>query len=547
VARYAASRRSFLKAIGATALVMPFYRLLERSALGNSPNGPPARLVLAYSPHGRAIELWRPGSGFVIDSRSELQVFDDAATYGVSLKDKLTVIDGLDIKVGYELYAAVGQNSSAFGHNASSCLWTGSNPRPDGSLLPQCESIDYFLAITNKLGNATPFPLVSVSADHSQAPNSVKCSGPNGTPQTAYTDPIALFTALFGSFMPGTSTQATADLLARKKSTLDYIQGTIASLQTRLGTTEKAKLDQHLTAIREIENRLSAQVSSSCMVPSAPKPCPSGITDEQCTADPSVCYCAPDFVWDEYNSYANDSNIAILTQALICDLTRFVNLEIRDTSFPITDLPTPYPPIPGINQFGSNYPYAGSYPSWYNGGAGAEQCSGGDCIHNDVAHVYRQSEDFTPSTSQDQLCSQIRLSRAKKYHMGKLATLAAGLETAGLLDSSLIVSTSEVGDPAGHDSLFMPFIMVGNVNGYFKTGQHVLMPNDKTSAGYLDKFDSSHDPYFDRQNSHNALLVTICNAFGANIMEYGVSANPNASLTTQGTAALQAALAAIKA
>jgi hypothetical protein len=546
-AKYAASRRSFLRAVGATAFALPFYRLLERSALGDPPSGPPARLVLAYSPHGRAIEFWRPGPGFTIDPRSELQVFDDAATYGVSLKDKLTVVDGLDIKVGYELYAAIGQSSSAFGHNATCCLWTGSNPRPDGSLLPQCESIDYFLSITNKLGANNAFPLVSVSGNWSQSPSFVKCSGPNGTPQTSYSDPIGLFTALFGNFNPSGSAQATADLLARKKSTLDYIQGTLTSLQARLGATEKAKLDQHLSAIREIENRLSAQVSSSCMAPAAPTPCPDGITDEQCTVNANVCYCAPGFVWDEYASYANDSYIAILTQALVCDLTRFVNLEIRDTSFPLTDVPVPYPPVPGINQFGPSYPYASSYPSWYGGGLGAEQCGGGDCVHNDVAHMYRQTQDFTPSTDQNQLCSQIRLSCAKKYHMSKLATLAAGLRTAGMLDETLIVSTSEVGDPSGHDSLFMPFLLIGNANGYFKTGQHVIMPNDQASPGYLSKFDSTQDPYFDRQNSHNALLVMICNAFGVPVTEYGVSANPKPSLTTQGSLALQAALAAIKA
>jgi Protein of unknown function (DUF1552) len=551
------SRRNFIKAIGATALALPFYRLLERSALGDGPSGPPARLVLAYSPHGRSIEFWRPGAGFAIDPNSELQVFDDATTYGVSLKNYLTVVDGLDIKVGYELLTAVGDKSAAFGHNATAMLWTGSNPRPDGSYLPQCASIDYFLAVTNQLGNATQFPLVAYSQDHSQTANAAKCYGPNGTPQTSYTKPQDLFQALFANFMnPSGNAQATADLIARKKSTLDYIQGTLTSLQSRLGPTEKAKLDQHLTAIREIENRLSTQAGGAgCMAPSAPTICdPNVATDAACVIDPSKCYCADaNYNVPKYSSYSNDTMLAILTQALLCDLTRFVNIEVNDSSFPLTDVPEGFPAIPGNSQYGSTYPYENSYPPWYPAGTntsgppGTEQCTGGDCIHNDVAHVYRQTSNFVPSTETDMLCGQIRLARAKKYHMSKLATMAATLKGANLLDSTLIVSNSEVGDPGGHNSLFMPLIMVGNVNGYFKTGQHVIMPNDQASPGYLDKFDSTQDRYYDRQNPHNALLVMICNAFGVPVTSYGVSANPNPLLTTQGSAALQAALAAIKA
>ena len=548
--KYRSSRRSFIKAIGATALTLPFYRLLERSALGDGPSGPPARLVLAYSPHGRSMEYWRPGPGFVIDALSELQVFDDATTFGVSLKNQLTVVDGLDIKVGYELYSAVGPQASAFGHNSCSCLWTGSNPRTDGSFQPQCASIDYFLAITKGLGSPTPFPLVAFGGDHSQSPGNAKCFGPNGTAQTTYSRPTDLFNALFGNFMTqNTNAQAAADLIARRKSTLDYIQGTITGLQSRLGPTEKAKLDQHLTAIRQIENRLSTMATASCTAPQAPVPCdPAKASDSKCIADPTLCYCEdPFYNLSSYSSYSNDTVVAILTQALICDLTRFVNVELADSSEPLTDLPNMYPPVPGNNQYGSTYQYSSSYPSWYAGGAGIEQCGGGDCVHNDVAHMYRQSPDFTKATDQSDMMSQIRLARAKKYHMSKLATMGAGLQSAGILDNSLIVSTSEVGDPAGHDSMFMPFIMLGNANAYFKVGQHVIMPNDRASAGYLDKFDAPNDPYYDRQNSHNALLVMICNAFGANVTNYGVSANPNSSLTLSGSSAVQAALAPLKA
>jgi hypothetical protein len=524
--KFLASRRSFLKAVGASAAMLPFFRLLERSALGDSPAGPINRLVLFTSEHGRAIEFWRPGAGFAIHPSSELQVFDDATTYGVNLKSQLNVIDGLDLKCAYE--------SSSNGHTGYPSIWTGSNGIVQSApvTVPKCESIDYFLAITNNLGAATAFPLVSFGAR-----DYIKCHGLNGAPQSPYQEPSDLFNALFANFTvpgnPSSNGQAAADALARGKSTLDYIMGSITSLQTRLSAPEKAKLDQHLTSIRQIENRLvgapGAVANASCAQPSAPVACNPVPDGDPCGSNPQACYCEDTFYnWQGFANYSNDTVNAIMFEALNCDLTRFANIETRDNAMPLTDIS---PPILGQDTLSAD-------------------CSNGDCIHNAIAHQYKSTQyngGYVQggNASDPNLSSQQRLARAKKYHMSYIADMASKLQAAGLLGSTLIASCSDIGDPSVHDSNWLPFITVGNVNGYFKTGQHVLMPNDFTDPNYVDKYNLASDPEFTHMNPHNAMLTMIVNAFGVPVTSYGVSTNGLA--TTQGSAALLSALSVLKA
>jgi hypothetical protein len=153
------SRRCFVRAIGSSALAFPFYRLLEHSAIGAATAIPPLRFVSIWIPNGCPLDFWRPQAGFDIShANSALQPLDDPATYGVSLKDRLVVVDGLDNKVANECKSA--------GHGAGASIWTASTlSRPNSGGSPACESIDQYLAVTKGLGKATRFPSVSYKAD----------------------------------------------------------------------------------------------------------------------------------------------------------------------------------------------------------------------------------------------------------------------------------------------------------------------------------------------------------------------------------------------
>jgi hypothetical protein len=298
-----------------------------------------------------------------------------------------------------------------------------------------------------------------------------------------------MFNSLFGSFVPPgqQNTQAQLDAIARGKSSLDFVTGTLSSLQSRLASAEKAKLDQHLTAIRQIENRLQAPPSATCSLPTNPDPNGS-IGDSR----------------DGDGDWINSVVIAMLVQAIACDLTRFVQFTLQDTSNPLgsdSQDPGVSPSIPPVN------PPSGQACS---DGLG----STGDCVHQDVAHKYVASSPFTigggsGGNGQSDITSQIRLARAKKYSYSYVASFASQLDALGLLDCTLMMTMDDVGNPALHDSQGLPCILVGGANGAIKMGQH-LMLNDAPQ---------------------NAVFVAIANAFGAPISSYGVSKNPS---TTSG-------------
>jgi hypothetical protein len=453
---YPTSRRTFLKAVGTACATMPFVRLLERSALGDPASGPTLRFVGVRHGNGRPTEFWRPTAGFGITGPNQsLQPFDDAATYGTSFKNNLIVIDGIQNTVANE--------SNSGGHASTPCIWTGSINSPSG---PQCESIETFLGVTNGLGNDTLFPTTLYGPSAAYAPS--------GTLLDSITNPQWLFSTLFAKLIPSNlSPQDQAAATARGKSTLDFITSSLTGLQNRLASPEKTLLDQHLTAIRQIENRLVAPAPSCPSVPTMP-------------ASASTVN----------GDYVNQTVLSIITQAIACDLTRFLQITLSDPGSQIGSTaqdPGVVPPLPAA------YPPSGMTCS-------DSPNASADCDHLDVAHKYVASSPFTlgGGGAPSDVTSQIRLARLNKYYMSQLASFMQQLKQYSLLDNTLIMTMTDVGNPALHDCSGIPVLLLGGANGYFKMGQNVVLP---------------------ALTPQNAVLVSVANAFGVPITKYGVSSN----------------------
>jgi hypothetical protein len=82
-------------------------------------------------------------------------------------------------------------------------------------------------------------------------------------------DLYALYDRVFGSSTANSAAdQAAAQArLAQRKSVLDLIANDLTTLEKRLGPNERQKVDIHLTAVRDFENRLSVNtgpVSAAC-------------------------------------------------------------------------------------------------------------------------------------------------------------------------------------------------------------------------------------------------------------------------------------------
>lgn len=469
------SRRAFLRALGATCAALPFARLLERSALGQA-TPTPLRFVGISIGNGTPVEFWRPQSGFTISNTNQsLQPFDDAVTYGTSFKNRLVVVDGISNLVAVE--------SNSGGHAATPCMWTGSINTSSG---PQNESFETYLGVTKGLGNVTPFPTILYSMGGSGA------YGAGGVQLDMLSNPPWLYTTLFSNYQPDAGSmmaqQAQLDAIARGKSTLDFVTSSLTSLQSRLAAPEQQLLDQHLTAIRQIENRLTTPPATCNTVPAAPNCAPS-----------SPC---PNLTSDQRNQLIMD----MFVQALACDLTRFIQFALEGPGSIIsstTQDPGVNPPLPIA------YPPSGQVCS-------DNPNNNQDCDHLDVAHAYIASKPFTlgggtGGNGQSDITSQVRLARLNKYYMQQIAYMAQQLNMYGLLDTTLMMTMDDVGNPALHDCTNLPVILLGGVNGALTMGQYIQLP---------------------QQTSQNALFISIANAFGFPITSYGTSSE---SSYTSGT------------
>ncbi|MEO1273368.1 MAG: DUF1552 domain-containing protein, partial [Myxococcota bacterium] len=296
------TRRSFLRALGASAVTLPFFGMLERSVFGQDRSAVAKRFIGIYHPHGASSPLYLgpEGGEFTLTyPDSVLAPFDDPATYGRSFKDVLLPLEGLDV---------VAQG----GHDAPKALLTGSNAKNS--------SLDQFLAVEQGLGAETP--VTSVVLGVGRGDSAGISHGFGGVQLPKIIQPEQTFDLLFATLILGDDPEAQARLEAvRRKgqSVLDFIKGDLSRLQPRLAHPERLKLDQHLTSLREIEKRLEGPSVNGAMCTRPNEP--------------------PHF--DRYRQYnggepnfdaITDLQIDLLAQAMACDVTRFGTLWLEDLS-----------------------------------------------------------------------------------------------------------------------------------------------------------------------------------------------------------------------
>ncbi|HWZ90822.1 MAG TPA: DUF1552 domain-containing protein [Polyangiaceae bacterium] len=127
-------------------------------------------------------------------------------------------------------------------------------------------SVDQYIA--NKIGTMSTFPSlefgVRVGGGHPL--DTISYRGAD-QPNPPVNDPVQMYTRMFAN--SNLSSSQLAQLIADRKTVLDFVQSDIQSLQTRLSAEDKARLDSHLTGIRTIEQQLS-NATDSCTPPTKP-------------------------------------------------------------------------------------------------------------------------------------------------------------------------------------------------------------------------------------------------------------------------------------
>lgn len=434
-------RRDLLRGGAAALLALPFVRALERGARAHSSGGFAKRLVIFYHPDGvpgpssnGEPSAWHPTGG-------ETQfVLPPALASLAPYRNQCVFFRGL----------SMGQTDVGSHPGGAKKLLTG----VDGG---NGISIDQRLAQT--VGASDPFHSLYLGAMANQ-------NGASGDKHISYVapgvtatpddDPISAFTRVFGS--GGTTTGGGTDpKVARRLGVLDRAKADLDELRSGLGGSERAKLDLHFDALREVEQRIMAISGggggASCQAPSIDA---TGVTSQTLYAPerfPQILRAQTD----------------LMVQAMACGRTR---IGVLQSSIHTSELIMSR--FAGTPMYDPGFDMRSHQASHY----GAAH----DLAHREYKAFVQQStwwvEQFAYLLSQ----------------------LAARPEDGGtMLDHSLVLCCTEVcdGNTHGHDD--MPFILAGGGSGRIRTGRLMQL-------GY---------------RRHSDLLVSIANAMGDGLTAFG--------------------------
>ncbi|HEX5106038.1 MAG TPA: DUF1552 domain-containing protein [Pirellulaceae bacterium] len=228
------SRRHFLRGTGAALISLPLLDAMTPSisrAAEAEQGGSPRRFVAACATLGFHTPFLFPSSqGTDYEPTPYLKPLDKH-------RREFTVLSGLSHP----------EQQGNNGH-ASEMTWLTSAQRPGLAGFRNTISLDQLIA--EQIGIETRYPsLVLSTSGRSMSWTS------SGVEIPGETSPARLFKALF---LDGTEQEVAAELrqLARGRSILDTVLGDARRLEGELGPRDKNKLDEYLTAVRDLESRL---------------------------------------------------------------------------------------------------------------------------------------------------------------------------------------------------------------------------------------------------------------------------------------------------
>jgi len=245
----ACGRRQFLKGAGLT-LALPF---MESQAVAASQTAR-SKKILAIGNHLG----FYPGAFFPKEEGSDYVPSPTLKNIEKHRKD-FTVFSHLDHDVGG-------------GHGGVNAFLSGVRKQESKGFSEKNVSLDQIAA--EHVGSAARFP--SITAGIGEGTD--MCWTRTGVRIPPVNSPSRLFNALFAQ-SPQVVRNAERERLTHRSSILDALLGSAKSLQGKLNSPDRDKLDQYLTSVREVEHRL--QMSKEWLDRPKPKPGIQPITDEE--------------------------------------------------------------------------------------------------------------------------------------------------------------------------------------------------------------------------------------------------------------------------
>ncbi|MFO0914425.1 MAG: DUF1552 domain-containing protein [Pirellulales bacterium] len=444
VTRRALSRRTVLRGLGA-AIALPLLDAMVPALTASEQTAAHPdrlrRIGYVYMPMGCDISRWTPPG-------DDLQQLSPTLAPLEPIRDQVAVISNLELKNAYPGTHAT-SNSSFL-----SCVTA-----------KRTESTDYLLGTTvdqlaaQQISRDSQLPSLEIAMDLmatvGQCDNGYACVYQNNlswssptTPLPAEAHPRLVFETLFGEGGTVADRQAA---FRRRASLLDGVMEEFHQLQRSLGPGDRAKVDEYLASVREVERRIEQAESTAAENPLPDLDRPTGVPA----------------------SYADHARLMFDLQllALQGDITRVITFQLaRETSN------RTYPEI-GVPE--------AHHPLTHHG--------------NDPAKI-------------------AKMALINKFHVSLFADfvrkLQATPEGAGsLLDHTVYLYGSGMGDPNVHDHQNLPVIVAGGAAGRIRGGRHVRLPQPTPLANLhltlLDKVGLQLDSFADSTGSLDDVLIEV--------------------------------------
>jgi hypothetical protein len=429
------SRRTVLRGAGAT-LALPLLESMipAATALAQTPAAPKPRFVGCFVPHGAAPGYWVPSTEGALGEELPF----NWKPLEPFRKDTV-ILSGLHSRSAEPPPGVTGAD-----HWVAAAFMCAVKPKKTAGADVQCgTTIDQLIA--QKIGSDTLIPSMQLAVEDpgsnsSNCGEGYSCTYTNTISWATPTSPLPMELnpqiVFERMFGDGSTPEQRAARRTRDRSILDSLTTGLGRLRKDVSAADRERLDTYEENVREIERRLQIAMKASAVAPE----------------DFDVPVGVPQS-FDQHIKLQFD----LLALAFQADITRVGTLlfarDLTNRTYPESESPT----------------------SSFHG----------------VSH---HGED--PRRIAD-------LSKINQYHVKMLAHLVANLAKTKdgdgtLLDHSLVLFGSNMGNSNQHVHYDVPHILVGGANGKLKGGRHLAYPSKTIPTGnlllsVLDKFDIHQD------------------------------------------------------
>jgi hypothetical protein len=423
------SRRTALRGAGA-AIALPWLEAMAPAVLavdGTAKSVGPRRMAFLYVPNGVHMPDWVPketGTKFAMPPT--LQSLEP-------YRDNLLILTGLAQHNAEALGDGPGDHARSL-----ACFLTGEHPlKTNGAGIKVGVSVDQVAA--REIGRHTRFPSLEVGiergAQSGSCDSGYSCAYSSNIswrsanmPMAKEINPKLVFDRLFTARAREGSPAERAKRELYQKSILDFVLDDARQLRTRVGLNDRRKIDEYLTAVREVEERITEAGTAARSLPATGVVRPQGVPDDL-GAHIRLMF-------------------DLITLAFQCDATRICTFMFANE--------------------GSNRNYA------------SITVTEG---HHDLSHHGGDQKKHAKL----KLINRFHVEQFA-YLLGKLASIREGAAT--LLDSAMIVYGSGISDGDRHNHDDLPILLAGKGGGTIHSGRHLKVQPQPLNNLFLTMLDT---------------------------------------------------------